>query len=188
MTRFKNKKNNFIEGFTLIELLIVIAIIGILASIVIATVNSARTKAEEAKATLEMKNLKVGLTMLENDTNKWPNGCPIDAVSNPEVNLIDANAGILKTPTIFSSGACAWTAYDISRWRGPYSNSALDGWGNSYVFDPDYHVCVNNIDVAYPVLVSYGENGVQNYPTSDPTIGAACTLTSSDDIYIKLIQ
>ncbi len=176
------------KGFTILELLVVIAIIGILVSIALAAMSNAKSKAQAARAILEMKNLRTSITMLENDTNKWPNGCPIDATSNPEVNLVDANAGILSLPNIFSSGGCQWTTIDRNKWKGPYANNAIDQWSNSYVFDPDYHVCVDSIDATYPVIVTYGENGTQNYPTDNASFGEACNLVDSDDIYIKLVD
>lgn len=62
------------KGFTLIELLVVIAIIGILSSVVLASLNIARAKARDAKRLADLKQLQVALELYANDNNNsYPN-------------------------------------------------------------------------------------------------------------------
>lgn len=57
------------KGFTLIELLVVIAIIGILSSVVLASMNSARKKSRDARRLQDLKSMQTALELIY-DANK----------------------------------------------------------------------------------------------------------------------
>ncbi len=59
-------------GFTLIEMLVVISIIGILATLVAANLNSARSRARDAQRKSDMKNLQTALRLYYNDFGIYP--------------------------------------------------------------------------------------------------------------------
>lgn len=64
--RLKNK------GFTLIELLVVIAIIGLLSSVVLASLNTARAKGRDAKRLSDIKQLQIALELYLDDNGSYP--------------------------------------------------------------------------------------------------------------------
>lgn len=66
----KNVKN---KGFTLIELLVVIAIIGILSSVVLASLNSARAKARDARRISDLKQISLALELYYDSNRSYPN-------------------------------------------------------------------------------------------------------------------
>lgn len=62
---------NFKKGFTLIELLVVIAIIGILSSIVLASLSSARTKGEDAAIKANLANMRAQAELYYSNNNNY---------------------------------------------------------------------------------------------------------------------
>jgi len=63
---------NFRKGFTLIELLVVISIIGILATLVTANLNAARSRARDAQRKSDVRNLATALRLYFNDNGNYP--------------------------------------------------------------------------------------------------------------------
>lgn len=60
------------KGFTLIELLVVIAIIGLLSTLAVVALSSARQKARDSKRLSDLKQVQTALELYYTDNNAYP--------------------------------------------------------------------------------------------------------------------
>jgi type II secretion system protein G len=65
-------KRNNTKGFTLIELLVVIAIIGLLSTLAVVALNTARTKSRDAKRISDIKQIQTALELYYADASGYP--------------------------------------------------------------------------------------------------------------------
>ena len=59
-------------GFSLVELLLVVAIMGVLATVVVVNLSGRRHQANVSAARTSIKAIETAVTMYETDTGKWP--------------------------------------------------------------------------------------------------------------------
>lgn len=98
----KNKK-----GFTLIELLVVIAIIGLLSTLAVVALTSARQKARDSKRVSDMKQLQTAMELLFSTNNSYsiavgctaPNAVSAAACTVAPFTDYLPNAATLKDPS-----------------------------------------------------------------------------------------
>lgn len=102
MFNFFHKKRNLLgsqKGFTLIELLVVIAIIGLISTLAIVALGSAREKARDQARISRLKQIQTGLEIYFTENNKYP-------IAPKGVVLGSSNASCLSPETGFAQQGC----------------------------------------------------------------------------------
>jgi prepilin-type N-terminal cleavage/methylation domain-containing protein len=79
------------KGFTLIELLVVIAIIGLLSSVILASLNSARKKGRDARRLADLKQLQTALELYYSDHTAYPEATTQASAVTALTGLVPAN-------------------------------------------------------------------------------------------------
>ena len=128
-------------GFTLMELLVVLAILGLLMSLVGPRVLNQLGGAKVKTAAIQIKDLEQSLEMYKLDTGRYP-------------STDDGLAALMKKPG------------NVSGWNGPYlkSDVPLDPWKREYHYKfPGDH---GELDI-----FSYGQNGSPGGEGEDTDIG-----------------
>jgi len=151
--RYKNKEDREKaqnSGFTLLELMVVIAIIGLLASIALIALQSARAKSRDAKRLADMTQMNTGLQLYFADFK----GYPSTTAGLPQA-LVPTYASSLPSNPQPTDGSCTATNYPSpptpvgsngSNYYYFASGTAYLGADNTTMVYPDYayFFCLGN--------------------------------------------
>ncbi len=91
------------KGFTLVELLVVIAIIGLLATVAVIALGSARAKARDSKRIADVRNIQSALEQYFSDAGGYPSEIAAVTLGAAADNTICSTSAI--------SGTCTGTTY-----------------------------------------------------------------------------
>lgn len=151
---FHSTTKNTIQGFTLLEMLAVIAIIGILSSIVLANNSGARAKGRDAERITEVSQIALAAELFYNACRQYPSGIAdppgVTCAAKPSINL----GMFMSSEPIDPTGGTYIYATDgdsfVIRAELEVNNSALtnDVDGSPHTVDcddsPKFYYCKGN--------------------------------------------
>lgn len=118
-------KNNK-KGFTLIELLVVIAIIGLLSTLAVVALNSARSKSRDARRVSDVKQIQTALELYFNDENGYPATAAV-VEGGSIIGTSETYMGIVPTNPAPNGSAYTYTQDAAGTYHLTYTLEALTG-------------------------------------------------------------
>ncbi len=130
------------KGFTLIELLVVIAIIGLLSTLAVVALGSARVKARDSKRLADLKQVQTALELYYTDKDAYPTAAAAITLGDATHICLNADAG-------FTSAGCG-SAYMGLVPTDPSSNSYsyISADGSTYTISATLEDTVNGLSGA----------------------------------------
>ncbi len=147
MYRFFSSKGA--KGFTLIELLVVIAIIGILSSIVLASLNTARQKSRDARRVADLKQVQLAMQLYYDASSTYPTAL---------VDLTPTYIATVPTDPVgqtayyyerLTAGASYHLGADLEDANNQALNSDLDAVGTIIVATDDAENCAGTLTTRF---------------------------------------
>jgi type II secretion system protein G len=144
------------KGFTLIELLVVVAIIGLLSSVVMASLNSARSKARDAIRVENIRTIRTALELYYDNNGSYP--------ASPLIGSLDSNWNVFFTNNFINTKIMAQIPVDPTQiwpyeyfYMSPGSYGLCDG-GNPYPYEIIFATETSTFS-GFPLYGIQGENG-----------------------------